>query len=121
MEALKDLKPLDMMATERERCLPGTRVDILRDLFTSLTDPTADKNIVWLRGPAGSGKSTILNTLADYTFQLRRRGAFLFWERSKTDNGEHHRVIPTLACQLARFDPIFAQALETQIKTWPHI
>ena len=121
MEALKDLKPLDMMAAERERCLPGTRVDILRALFTSLTDLTADKNIVWLRGPAGSGKSTILNTLAHYTFQLCRRGAFLFWERSKTDNGEPHRVIHTLAHQLARFDPIFAQELETQIKTRPHV
>src|SRR3984885_3796157 len=121
MEALKNLKPLDMMAAERERCLPGTRVDILRALFTSLMDLTADKNIVWLRGPAGSGKSTILNTLAHYTSQLCRRGAFLFWERSKTDNGEPHRVIHTLAHQLARFDSIFARELETQIKTWPHV
>ena len=109
MEALKDLKPLDMMAAERERCLPGTRMDILQALFTSLTDPTLDQNIVWLRGPAGSGKSTILNTLAHYTLQLCRRGAFLSWERSKTDNSEPHRVIHTLAHQLARFHPIFAQ------------
>jgi len=121
MEALKDLKPLDMTAAKRERCLPGTRVDILGALFTSLTDLTADKNIVWLRGPAGSGKSTIINTLAHYTLQLCRRGAFLFWERNKTDNDELHRVIHTLAHQLARFDPIFAQELETQIKTRPHI
>jgi len=121
MEALKDLKPLNMMAAKRERCLPGTRVDILRTLFTSLTDLTADRNIVWLRGPAGSGKSTILNTLAHYAFQLCRRGAFLFWERSKTDNDEPQRVIHTLAHQLARFDPIFAQELETQIKTRPHV
>jgi len=96
-------------------------VDILRALFTSLMDLTADKNIVWLRGPAGSGKSTILNTLTHYTFQLCRRGAFLFWERSKTDNGEPHRVIHTLAHQLARFDPIFAQELETQVTTRPHV
>ena len=121
MEALKDLEPLDMMAVRRERCLPGTRVNILRALFTSLTDPTADKNIVWLRGAAGSGKSTILNTLAHYTFQLCRQGAFLFWERSKTDNSEPHRVIHTLAHQLARFNAIFAQELETQIKTRPHV
>src|SRR3984885_859053 len=121
MEALRDLKPLDMMAAERERCLPGTRVDILRALFTSLMDATAEKNIVWLRGPAGSGKSTILNTLAHYTSQLCRQGAFLFWERSKTDNDEPRRVIHTLAQQLARFDSIFAQELESQIKTRPRV
>src|SRR5712691_4074908 len=120
MEALKDLKPANMDA-ERERCLPGTRMEILRDLFITLIDPNPDSKVTWLCGPAGSGKSTILNTLAQSFLKLRRQGAFLFWDRNDADNSEPRHVIHTLAYQLARFDPIFAAELQSQMKTWPHI
>ena len=51
------LEPANMKAY-RETCLPETRVDILQDLFISLTVPNPSHNIIWLRGQAGSGKST---------------------------------------------------------------
>ena len=121
METFKDLKPVIMNAAGREQCLPGTRVDMVRALFVSLTSPIADNNIIWLRGPAGSGKSTILNTLAHYFNGLRRQGAFLFWDRNKPDDSEPHRVIHTLAHQLARFDSFFSHELATRITDWPRI
>ena len=121
MDAFKDMKPANMDAAEREMCLPGTRVDVLQDIFLSLVNPTAEKNILWLRGPAGSGKSTILNTLAHDFLQLCRRGAFLFWDRDKPDNSDPSRVIHTLAYQLARFDADFARELDTQLKARPSI
>ena len=95
--ALKDLKPANMDAEEREMCLPGTRVDILHKIFVSLIHPDAGNNIIWLRGPAGSGKSTILSTLAHYSLQLCRQGGFLFWDRNNPDNSEPRHVIRTLA------------------------
>jgi len=110
-----------MGAAKRERCLPRTQTDILQHLFASLTGPIAASNIIWLRGPAGCGKSTILNTLADYFHRLRRQGAFLFWDRNNADSGEPHRVIHTLAYNLARFHPSFAHELASQINNWPHI
>jgi hypothetical protein len=97
MEALRDLKPANMEADELEMCLPGTRVDILQNVFVTLTYPNVEKNVIWLRGPAGTGKSTILNTLAHYSLQLCRQGAFLFWDRNDPDNSEPRRVIRTLA------------------------
>ena len=121
MEKFKDLKPANMDATGREGCLPGTRLDILQDIFASLMHPDAENNIIWLRGQAGCGKSTILNTLASYFNQLHRQGAFLFWDRNKADNSEPHHVIRTLAYQLARFDPAFAQELATRINNSPHV
>jgi len=121
LETLKDLKPLHAGSAARARCLPGTRVDILQDLFTSLAYPNADRNIIWLRGPAGSGKSTILNTLAHYSVQLRRLGAFLFWDRNNPDNSEPHRAIHTLAQQLALFHPLFACELDMRMKKWPRV
>ena len=121
METFKDMKFVNMEAAGREGCLPGTRVDILQELFASLMRPGADNNIIWLRGQAGSGKSTILNTLADYFDQLHRLGAFLFWDRKNAHNSEPHRVVHTLAHQLARFDPIFARELATRIDRWPRV
>jgi len=110
-----------MTAAEREGCLAGTQMDILQHIFVSLIHPNPENNIIWLRGPAGAGKSTILNTVAHYSHHLLRQGAFLFWDRIDAKNSEPRHVIRTLAHQLARFDPIFARALEAKIKSQHHI
>ena len=112
-----------MDAGARETCLPGTRVDILNDLFDSLTNacPPPGANIIWLRGPAGSGKSTILNSIARHFLEIQRRGAFLFWDRNDPLNGDPLRVIRTLAFQLADFIPTFAAKLATRIERSPQI
>jgi len=111
MEALNDLKPANMSVVGRGRCLPGTRVQVLLDLFLALTHPNPQKKIIWLRGPAGSGKSTILNTLAHYLHRLDRQGTFLFFDQNDRDNSDPRRVILTLAHQLASFHPIFAEKI----------
>ena len=106
-----------MNADCRETCLPETRLHILQDLFTSLIHPNPSHNVIWLRGVAGSGKSTILNTIAQYASKLRRCGAFLFWDRNDTVNSDPRQVIRTLACQLARSNPVFAKELASRIKS----
>lgn len=110
-----------MNADCRETCLPETRVHILQDLFTSLIDPNPSHKVTWLRGLAGSGKSTILNTVAQYSSKLRRRGAFLFWDRNDTVNSDPRRVVRTLAYQLARSNPVYAKELASQITSSPDI
>src|ERR1700733_993614 len=107
-----------MDAGARATCLPGTRVDILNDLFDSLTDPSlpSGRNIIWLRGPAGSGKSTILTTVARHFSEMQRQGAFLFWDQNDPLNSDPLRVIRTLASQLAYFNPTFAAKLATRIE-----
>ena len=121
MEALNDLNPANMGAVGRARCLPGTRVQVLVDLFLALTHPNPENKIIWLHGPTGSGKSTILNTLARCLRKLDRQGAFLFFDQNDRDNSDPCRVISTLAHQLARFHPIFAEKILSQIQTWPGI
>ena len=110
-----------MDMTYRDTCLPETRVNILQHLFSSLTVPHPSRNIVWLRGQAGSGKSTILNTLVQWFSKLRRRGAFLFWDRNDNINNDPRRVIHTLAYQLACFNPAFAQPLVSRVNMSPSI
>lgn len=90
----------------RPECLPGTRVDVLEEIigwlveFEEVEDQQA--NVLWMHGLAGSGKSTIATTIAEHFRALQRRGAFLFFERSKSDPAA---VIRTLAYHLANFDP----------------
>lgn len=120
-ERLKSLQPADMDAGYREGCLPGTRVDILQHLFTSLINPNPGPSIIWLRGMAGSGKSTILNSVARLSSELHRGGAFLFWDRNDPLSNEPRRVIRTLAYQLAQFNFAFAAELVSRIEASPGI
>ena len=118
---IAQLEPANMDAEYRETCLPGTRVDILQELFDSLFDTSPGDSVIWLRGLAGSGKSTILNTIAQYSSNLRRCGAFLFWDRNDVINSDPRRVIRTLAYQLAQSNPAFAKELVSRIATSPQI
>ena len=44
-------------------CLPDTRVDLLREIYT-WADGKDERFIFWLNGLAGTGKSTIARTVA---------------------------------------------------------
>src|SRR6188768_4349200 len=49
----------------RSVCTPNTRVRILKDITDWANDTSPESQAVyWLYGPAGSGKSTIANTIA---------------------------------------------------------
>jgi len=110
-----------MDVEHREICLPETRENILQELFVSLTVPDPSHRVIWLRGLAGSGKSTILNTMAQCFSKLHRRGAFLFWDRNDAVNSDPRRVIRTLAYQLACFNPAFAETLVSRVNMSPSI
>ncbi|KAK7676695.1 hypothetical protein QCA50_020327 [Cerrena zonata] len=98
------LKPSDMNAAHRPLCLHGTREGVLQTVMDWVENVDDDgRNILWLHGLAGSGKSTIANTVAARLQELCRRGAFLFFERNKTDRDA---VIRTMAAQLAIADPV---------------
>src|ERR1700735_2669814 len=116
IENLKQLNPVRMDASAREECLPGTREDILKFITGWLTAPSDDQNILWLYGLAGSGKSTISTTIAEYFRELGRLGAFLFFDRGNPTSSEPSAVIRTLSYKLAYFDPAIKTAISEQIE-----
>lgn len=71
-----------------------------------LLSADSDQNVLWLRGVAGSGKSTVSTTVAEYFRTISRLGAFLFFERGKS---EPNAVIRTLAYKLASFNSTIAK------------
>jgi hypothetical protein len=111
MEILKLLKQSEMDASMRSQCLPGTRENELGFILNWLLTPSSDKNILWLHGVAGSGKSVLATTVSQYFQKLGRRGAFLFFTRNNSFHSHPDNVICTLAYQLANFNPVLGSLI----------
>ncbi|KAF7987115.1 hypothetical protein HWV62_313 [Athelia sp. TMB] len=115
-ENLKKLRPAVMDATDRPICLAGTRQDLIKDILDQLMNPSdQSKNILWLHGPAGLGKSTVATTVAEYFRELQRRGAFLFFDRNSKEESDPKRVISTLAYQIAEHNEDVRAAISAAI------
>ncbi|KAJ3568299.1 hypothetical protein NP233_g5801 [Leucocoprinus birnbaumii] len=93
------------------RCHPGTRTTILQRTHQWIDDPNREKRLLWVRGPAGVGKSAIVQTLADILSATQRLGASLFFSRP---NGRSNPqlVFPTIAYQLAVRDAAYREYID---------
>lgn len=106
------LNPDKMSAFNRPLCLPGTRMAIQSQIIDWAVSDT-DENIFWLHGVAGAGKSTISTTIAEHFRGLHRLGAFLFFERGKSDTSS---VIRTLSFGIACADSNIAKQISIAIE-----
>ena len=91
----------------RPLCLQRTREGVLQEI-TDWVVGDDWRNILWLHGIAGSGKSTIARTVSAQLDPLHRKAAFVFFERNKVDPDS---VIQTIAFQLANSDPLLRQTI----------
>ncbi|KAH7153733.1 hypothetical protein DER46DRAFT_611858 [Fusarium sp. MPI-SDFR-AT-0072] len=95
-------------------CLPGTRVELLKDICRWIDDPDS-KTIFWLNGMAGTGKSTISRTVAQSRHERGDLGATFFFKRGETDRASLAKFVPTLARQLASRIPGVAFGIKSAI------
>lgn len=102
------------------RCHPGTRTTIIQRVHGWLENSQPEKKLLWLRGPAGVGKSAIAQTLAENLSKTRRLGASLFFSRT---NGRTDplQVFPTLAYRFAVQDPAYKAYIAELMVTDPKI
>ena len=84
----------------REPCIPGTRSRVLDKLYEWATNPTA-KQVFWLNGHAGSGKSTIAQSFAELLRVEGLLGASFFCSRDSLPRSNLRSVMPTIAFELA--------------------
>ena len=81
-------------------CLKGTRETVLDEIGLWARD--FDKlPVYWLNGLAGTGKSTIAQTVAERLFADGQLGASFFCSRDFEDRSNLELIFPTLAVQLA--------------------
>ena len=90
----------------RNGCLKGTRGAILDGIELWAHD-FGGAPVYWLNGLAGTGKSTIAQTVAERLFAGGQLGASFFCSRDFEDRSNLHFIFPTLAVQLARRYPQF--------------
>jgi hypothetical protein len=77
--------------------------------------------VYWLNGLAGTGKTTIAQTIAERFFADGRLGASFFCSRNFEDRSNLKLIFPTLAAQLARRYPEFRPILVSLVQSDPEV
>ena len=106
--------------SNRSGCLRGTRTTILDDIELWIRDFDRPP-VYWLNGLAGTGKSTIAQTIAERTFADGRLGASFFCSRDFEDRRNLQSIFPTLAVQLARRYTQFRSTFVRLVRSDPEI
>ena len=93
---------------------------VLNEIESWANDP--DKSpVYWLNGLAGTGKSTIAQTIAELFFAEGRLGASFFCSRDFEDRRNLHLIFPTLAFQLAHKYPDFRSHFVPLLRSNPGV
>ena len=105
---------------DRQGCLKGTREAVLNEIESWSKDSNMSP-VYWLNGLAGTGKSTIAQTIAERVFADGRLGASFFCSRDFKDRRNLRYIFPTLAFQLAHKYPEFRLILVPLLQSNPDI
>ena len=123
LEVLDKLNPVrnaGYQADHHERCLSGTRESILGEIM-HWAENIQDQPVFWLNGLAGTGKSTIAQTLSEMASNRDILGASFFCSRDYLDRKVLKNIFPTLGYQLAFRYPRFRDHLVKAIKRDPSV
>jgi hypothetical protein len=98
------------------RCHPETRMTMLEDIYKWAVQDNSSLPIRWLHGPAGAGKSAIMQSLCQRLKNARRLGGAFFFKRHHRTRGNAKVLFATLAYQLAlssrHLKPLISQSVE---------
>ncbi|KAF9642315.1 hypothetical protein BDM02DRAFT_2348566 [Thelephora ganbajun] len=105
---------------DRKRCLKKTRGTVLDEIELWAKD-FHRPSVYWLNGLAGTGKSTIAQTIAERIFADGQLGASFFCSRDFRDRRDLKFIFPTVAVQLARNYPEFRSIFVPLVQSDPEI
>ena len=105
---------------DRRGCLRGTRETVLDEIELWIKDLNMSP-VFWLNGLAGTGKSTIAQTVSERVFADGLLGASFFCSRDFKDRSDLHFIFPTLAFQLAHKFPTIRSVLVPLLQSNPDI
>jgi len=102
------------------RCHPDTREDLLREIKEWAHDPDG-KCIFWLKGMAGTGKSTIARTVAERFNAENILGASFFFKRGEGERGNASRFFTTITLDIMHKLPALVPYVKSAIESEPRI
>ncbi|KAF8809938.1 hypothetical protein BYT27DRAFT_7187242 [Phlegmacium glaucopus] len=105
------------------KCHPHTRVAVLEDImqWVEESELAQDAFMLWLFGPAGTGKSAIAKRIAEIATDKDLLIAAFFFSRTSPTRSTKDRLIATLAYQLALSIPDTRTQIEDAIERDPAI
>ena len=83
------------------KCHEDTRKAVIKDIKSWVLDDTKGTLILWNTAPAGSGKSAILQTIAEHFEDCGGLAASFFFSRTVAERQTEAHLIATIAAQLA--------------------
>lgn len=114
----------------RRQCLKGTRVDVLEALIEwiksaafrkSVSVSERRKNVFWISGLAGTGKTTIAYSIALFCREKRILGASFFCSRFDAECSDPKSIFRTISRQLCHFYEPFKDQVTVILKEDPTI
>ncbi|KAF9645712.1 hypothetical protein BDM02DRAFT_3203014 [Thelephora ganbajun] len=105
---------------DRKACLKRTRGAVLDKIDIWARD-FDEPPVYWLNGLAGTGKSTIAQTIAERIFADGKLGASFFCSRDFEDRSNLRLIFPTIAVQLARNYTKFRSIFVPLVQSDPEI
>lgn len=82
---------------ENATCLPGTRVELLERIDKWIRGEASTDRVLWIRGMAGRGKSTVASTVA---YRWAGRGSYALFHFRRGQNALNGRLVCALMRQL---------------------
>ena len=98
-------------------CQPETRTYVLGAIRAWADDSTTNaRQVCWLSGPAGTGKTTVAHTIAaEYDERGQLAASFFFW-RKTGDRDDVNKLVATLAYQIAKKIPFAKEGMEGNLR-----
>ncbi|KAF8162569.1 hypothetical protein B0H34DRAFT_794372 [Crassisporium funariophilum] len=103
------------------KCHPHTRLAILKAIMSWVETVCQTYFIMWLYGPAGSGKSAIAQTIAEHYHALGLLAGSFFFGRNAPGRNDSSRIISTLAYQLLTVIPEMRCHVENTLQLDPMV
>lgn len=111
----------DSYENQRHRpCLTGTRVALLQEI-TDWASCDSSQYIFWLRGRAGTGKSTIALTIAQSLNRQDVSLASFFFKRGAGDLARSRKVISSIVFQLAIRSRYYGSLVCDALREYPSL
>ena len=106
---------------EPQGCMEGTREQILADLEEWAVNNAAPK-VFWLNGMAGTGKTSIAQSLSERLHKNEILGASFFCSRSGSQAVKDASfIIPTIASTLSQLSPMLRSTISKVVEEEPDV
>ena len=94
----------------RNPCMEGTRLDILQEIETKIKS-TNSKNVIWIRGSPGVGKSALAASITARLQAQKQRVIWFRFDRTQSSAITTEALWRVVACGLARWCPPLREQL----------